>query len=220
MDHMMPEMDGIEATRIIREEIGTEYAKNVPIFALTANAIMGSEEMFLSKGFQSFISKPIDISRLDSIIIQWVRDEEQEKLYKGRPVPGNEKSFYAPEGFDMHKGLERFSGDRDTFFQVLRSFVKNTRDLLESMKIINAGNLAVYAVNVHGIKSSCRGVCAEDIGNRAEVLENAAKAGDLDFVTANNPQFIEDVLKLIANIEDILAKGGIDTAASGAACSG
>jgi len=59
MDHMMPEMDGIEATRIIREEIGTEYSQNVPITALTANAIVGNEEMFLSKGFQALISKPI-----------------------------------------------------------------------------------------------------------------------------------------------------------------
>jgi signal transduction histidine kinase/ActR/RegA family two-component response regulator len=68
MDHMMPEMDGIEAVRIIRNEIDSDYARAVPIVALTANAIAGNEEMFLSKGFNGFISKPIDISRLDEIL--------------------------------------------------------------------------------------------------------------------------------------------------------
>jgi CheY-like chemotaxis protein len=79
MDHMMPGMDGVEATRIIREEIGTEYARTVPIIALTANAIVGSEDMFLQNGFQAFLSKPIDIMRMDIIINHWVRDKKMEK---------------------------------------------------------------------------------------------------------------------------------------------
>ena len=74
MDHMMPEMDGIEATRIIREEIGTDYAKNIPIIACTANAIVGSKDMFLGNGFQAFLSKPVDISALDHVLKHWVRD--------------------------------------------------------------------------------------------------------------------------------------------------
>ncbi|MDR2759887.1 MAG: response regulator, partial [Spirochaetaceae bacterium] len=76
MDHMMPEMDGIEATRIIRNEIGTEYAKNVPIIALTANALIGNEDIFISAGFNAFIAKPIDIMRLDVILNQWVRNKQ------------------------------------------------------------------------------------------------------------------------------------------------
>ncbi|MDR0522776.1 MAG: response regulator, partial [Planctomycetaceae bacterium] len=78
MDHMMPGMDGIETTKIIREKIGTEYAENIPIIALTANAILGNEEMFLANGFQAFLSKPIDIMRLDAAIRRWVRDKTQE----------------------------------------------------------------------------------------------------------------------------------------------
>ncbi len=74
MDHMMPEVDGMEATRIIRDEIGTEYARTIPIIALTANAIVGTEEMFLSKGFQDFISKPIDMAKLDAVLRRWVRN--------------------------------------------------------------------------------------------------------------------------------------------------
>ena len=79
MDHMMPGMDGIEATRIIRTEIGTPYAENIPIIALTANAISGNEEMFMSKGFQAFIAKPIDVHRLDEVVRRWVRDKSREK---------------------------------------------------------------------------------------------------------------------------------------------
>jgi signal transduction histidine kinase/CheY-like chemotaxis protein len=71
MDHMMPEMDGIEAVRIIRNEIDSDYARTVPIVALTANALAGNEEMFLKHGFNGFISKPIDILRLDEVLKKW-----------------------------------------------------------------------------------------------------------------------------------------------------
>ncbi len=75
MDHMMPEMDGVEATRRIRE-IGTGYAETVPVIALTANAIAGTEKMFLQNGFHAFISKPIDVARLDDVIRKFVREEK------------------------------------------------------------------------------------------------------------------------------------------------
>ena len=77
MDHMMPGMDGVVATQLIRE-IDTEYARTVPIIALTANAVIGNEQKFLDAGFQAYITKPIEISRLDSVIRQWVRDKGKE----------------------------------------------------------------------------------------------------------------------------------------------
>jgi signal transduction histidine kinase/CheY-like chemotaxis protein len=68
MDHMMPEMDGVEATRIIRKEIGSNYARRIPIVALTANATAGAAEMFLANGFDAFVSKPIDLKSLDDVL--------------------------------------------------------------------------------------------------------------------------------------------------------
>jgi signal transduction histidine kinase/CheY-like chemotaxis protein len=73
MDHMMPVMDGIEATRLIRANLESEYAKSVPIIALTANALAGSREMFLRNGFSSFISKPIDLMQLDEELARWIK---------------------------------------------------------------------------------------------------------------------------------------------------
>jgi CheY-like chemotaxis protein len=77
MDHMMPEMDGMEATRLIRA-VGTKYTENIPIIALTANAVAGNEQMFLSNGFNAFIPKPFNIMTLDSVIQRWVRDKSRE----------------------------------------------------------------------------------------------------------------------------------------------
>ncbi|WP_461257305.1 ATP-binding protein, partial [Treponema sp. R80B11-R83G3] len=74
MDHMMPGMDGVETADKIRA-LGTEYAQKIPIIALTANAIHGTEEMFYKHGFQGFITKPIDIMGMDSVLRKWVRDE-------------------------------------------------------------------------------------------------------------------------------------------------
>jgi CheY-like chemotaxis protein len=77
MDHMMPEMDGIEATAAIRA-LGTKYAEDIPIIALTANAVAGSEQMFLNNGFNMFLPKPINVMALDTVVQRWVRDRSKE----------------------------------------------------------------------------------------------------------------------------------------------
>jgi CheY-like chemotaxis protein len=72
MNRWMPDLDGIEALRIIRNEIGTNYAKTVPIIAITANTAIGNNAFFLKAGFQDVVSKPMDILRLDMAIRKWV----------------------------------------------------------------------------------------------------------------------------------------------------
>ena len=73
LDHMMPEMDGIETSYAIRA-LGTEYARTIPIIALTANAVAGTEELFLKHNFQAFLSKPIDVLKLDIVLKKWVQN--------------------------------------------------------------------------------------------------------------------------------------------------
>jgi signal transduction histidine kinase/CheY-like chemotaxis protein len=72
MDHMMPGLNGIETVRIIRNEIDSEYAKKIPIIALTANAIVGNDKLFLENGFQGFLSKPINTALLDATLRKWL----------------------------------------------------------------------------------------------------------------------------------------------------
>ncbi|MDR2454966.1 MAG: response regulator, partial [Deltaproteobacteria bacterium] len=81
LDQMMPDLDGIETFRAIRNLPG-EYARKVPIIALTANAIVGNEQKLLAEGFQAFMSKPIDLKHLDELLRQFVSDPEREAEYK------------------------------------------------------------------------------------------------------------------------------------------
>jgi CheY-like chemotaxis protein/HPt (histidine-containing phosphotransfer) domain-containing protein len=224
MDHMMPGMDGIEAVRIIRNEINSEYAKTVPVIALTANAIVGNEELFLNNGFQAFLTKPIDIIKLNEAINRWVRDKKMEKelgLDKESRMAGEagnaaEKTKEQEEalrlaeeiravrvkGLDTEKGLERFGGDGKSYLDSLRSYVNHTPPLLEAAR--NPEPAADYAITVHGIKGSSYGISAEAIGKWAEKLEHAAKAGDLTLVEAENAGFIEAAEQFIADVKGFL----------------
>ncbi|AEF85638.1 hybrid sensory kinase [Treponema primitia ZAS-2] len=217
MDHMMPDMDGIEATRIIRSEIDGEYAKTVPIIALTANAIMGNEEMFLSNGFQAFLSKPIDIMRLNEVINHWVRDKDKEKelrLEQGEPATapeptvGNTANPAAKlladkniPGLDIDKAIERFGGE-EGYIETLRSYAVHTPALLDTLRI--PGALGDYAITVHGIKGSSYGICADPLGKLAEELELAAKAGDKNFVETHTETFIHQGETLIRDLNALL----------------
>ena len=206
MDHMMPEMDGIEATQRIRA-IGTEYAKAVPIIALTANAIVGNEEMFLQNGFQAFLSKPIDIMRLDVEIRRWLRDRSQEttsQISTPDVADLDEQDSWEIEGLDKARALEQFGGSEETYLIVLQSYVTNTPDLLDKIRAYTKAQLPNYAITVHGIKGTSYGICADTVGNLAEKLEHAAKRGDFQYVSEHNDKLIEATEQLIARIDAVL----------------
>ena len=201
MDHMMPGMDGIEAVQKIRE-IDSDYAKNIPIIAFTANAIVGNEEMFLENGFQAFISKPIEMPSLDAIIREWVwKDGNQPDDTLFVSSSNTSKPFPSViKGIDLNKGLKRFDGDTETYLDVLRKFSQNVPSMTDKVVKVTESGLKDYTIIVHGIKGSCFGICADETAVLAEALEAAAKKGDYDFVTENNAAFLVSVRGLLENI--------------------
>jgi signal transduction histidine kinase/DNA-binding response OmpR family regulator len=228
MDHMMPGMDGVEAVRIIRNDIDSEYARTVPVIALTANAITGNDKFFLNNGFQDFLTKPIDIVKLNEAINHWVRDKKQEKELgldtesklverlaaeiRGAAEEEHDRNIedriailirtIHVEGLDAEKGLERFGGDGKSYMESLRSYVVHTPELLAAAR--DPERLADYAITVHGIKGSSRGISADGIGQKAEELEHAAKAGDLDLVKTKNGDFLLATELFIADLSGLL----------------
>ena len=227
MDHMMPGMNGIEAAGKIRD-IGTDYAKAIPIIALTANALVGNEQLFLDSGFQAYISKPIERARLDAVIHRWLRDKDKETQYleqqKEAQIQLQAKREALKErvglsrrsgidrralklgihGLDMDKAMAEFEGDVELYFYVLRSFLTNTPPLLDLCENVNFENISDYNRIVHGIKGSSRGICADEFANIAERLEKAANDGDLEFIATHNPSFLNAARELLAGIRDML----------------
>ncbi|MDR2788881.1 MAG: response regulator [Candidatus Accumulibacter sp.] len=205
MDHMMPEMDGIEATRLIRETIGTEYAQTVPIIALTANAIVGNEEMFLKSGFQAFLSKPIDIMLLDAVLRRWMRGaiRHEEESAPDEPVAAPGTPHFI-DGLDWEKGCQRFGGDEAAYVGILRSYATNTTELLEKIREPDAQTLPDYAIVVHGIKGSSNGIGADRVGRCAEALEQAARNDDMAFVREKNPELVERLETLLKSLSALI----------------
>jgi CheY-like chemotaxis protein len=217
MDHMMPVMDGIEATHIIRD-LDSDYAKNIPVIALTANAIVGNDKMFLENGFDDFLSKPIDIMKLDSTVNKWVRDRELERILREQAEAEAENAdmhfkrnsvfFFDKdiEGIRFDKALSLFGGDDDTYLDVLRSYVRNTPQLLDKLGEPAQDTLSDYAVVVHGLKSSSRSIGANDISDKALELEIRAKAGDYTSVNEMNEAFISDVRAIVTALSELLSE--------------
>jgi signal transduction histidine kinase/DNA-binding response OmpR family regulator len=221
MDHMMPEMDGVEAARVIRSEIGTEYAKTVPIIALTANAISGSDEMFLQNGFDGFISKPIDIFRLDAALNKWIHDrqnatalwraeDEKRRAAQQDSVPPGILSGLRVDGLGLEAGMARYERE-ETYLGILKSYFQHTPVLIEKLAVGNAESLSdeemrEYVTVVHGLKGASYGICAESVGKRAEALELAAKAGEWETVRSGNSALLEAVKALLGQLDIFLGE--------------
>jgi len=210
MDHMMPGMDGIEAAHKIRE-LGTEYAKKIPIIALTANAIHGTEEMFYKQGFQAFISKPIDIMELDSVIRKWVRDEAKENelgtnVYLTPEVSVEDENSTIIEdieipGVDTDRGLSLYGGDKKIYLSLLRSYVTNTPATLNKIRKVTKETLPDYVIAVHGIKGTSAGIGAENLREQALTLENLSRAENLEGVLSLNENLINDTENIVNNVK-------------------
>ncbi|GHV55277.1 hypothetical protein FACS1894216_17180 [Synergistales bacterium] len=213
MDHMMPEMDGVEALRNIRA-VGTDYAMNVPVVALTANAIAGNAEIFMRNGFQEFLSKPIDILQLDRILNKYIHDKQSEetlrKAAENAPSPVREKqggrlANALIRGVDIEAGLRQYEGDEELYLSLIASYVKSSSTLLESIRRVTKESLPDYAIIAHGLKGASRGICADAVGDTAEKLERAAKAGDYNLVVSCNDNFISETENLIGEFSEILS---------------
>jgi HPt (histidine-containing phosphotransfer) domain-containing protein len=212
MDHMMPEMDGIEATARIRVlESPDGYYRNVPIIALTANAVSGMKETFIKNGMNDFLAKPIEIGKLNTILDKWLPDKKKE-AYVDEPLPElNIEDFENPEevkneplvidGIDFKTGLSMTGGTMEYYLEGLRSYVKDGREKVVQIKTaLQKGDIALYTTYVHALKSASASIGAIDLSESAKKLEAAGKSQDMDYINANNDSFIGNLELALANI--------------------
>jgi CheY-like chemotaxis protein len=229
MDHMMPEMDGIEATTHIRvweveqEKQGIDVSA-VPVIALTANAVSGMREMFIEKGFNDFLAKPIDISKLDEMLGRWIPKAKRErKIETGSgdrgsgtgersSESGNTSGLYPDNpnntlhsllpGVDIQKGISMTGGTMALYRQVVDLFRKDAEERLSVFhNVPDTGALPGFITQVHALKSASASIGAAEISARAAELEAAGKAGNIDFIRGKLPGFAGALTELIRGIQ-------------------
>ena len=224
MDHMMPEMDGIEAAMRIRN-LGRRYTK-LPIVALTANAVSGMKQMFKRNGFNDYLSKPIDTAKLNAVLERWIPKEKQVTLSEeaaaarfATAVGGQAVTEIVIDGVDAAKGLSAVRGSAENYLRVLSVFCKDGQNkIAEIDSALSAGDMRLYATYVHALKSASANIGAARLSETALSLETAGKEGNRAYVDEYTPRLIYDLKLLLFNVGNFLKaeaarrRGGADGA--------
>lgn len=203
MDHMMPEMDGVETTRVIRRLLGDNG--QVPIIALTANAVEGTAKMFIDEGMNDFVTKPIEMRVIIAKLRKWLPAEKIEK-HKSRKMnvtpqgankDGNtsqKTTDISIEGLDVKKAME-FLGNEQLFWSVLKEYYrvidKKCRTIQEYEQ---KEQWKEYTVEVHALKSASRQIGALDLAQVAEQMEAAGNAENGVLIHKITPGMLEEYM--------------------------
>jgi signal transduction histidine kinase/FixJ family two-component response regulator/HPt (histidine-containing phosphotransfer) domain-containing protein len=206
MDHMMPDMDGMETTAVIRALAGERY-KNMPIVALTANAVSGMREIFLDNGFNDFLSKPIETAKLNAILEKWIpADKRRQASEEDKTAP--QIMDFVIEGMDTRKGLARSGGSVEAYRKVLESYCRDAAERLEILSAVpDIEKLNLFTIHFHALKSASASIGAQALSEELAILETAGKRGDLSAVAGQLDHCRKDLAGLVEHISAALTAG-------------
>ena len=207
MDHMMPQMDGVETLHHIRKKVGTYY-QNVPIIALTANAVAGNREKLLKEGFDDFLEKPIERSVLERVLR---RTLPENKFATVRNVGITEMKFVTENnpdwmqlledsGLDVKKAILYCNG-KEAYYKILQGYClegdKTEKQLEELYQNQDWNN---YTIAVHGLKSAMHSIGALKVSEIAKLLEMAGKNQDIDYILEHHNQLMVEFKYLFTKL--------------------
>lgn len=212
MDHMMPEMDGIEAVQIIRGECGENGSLPV-IIALTANAMEGVKETFLKNGFHDFITKPLDRRQLHEALLRWIPEDKRTagtEWISSRMEDNRRRMEFQSiliEGIDTDEALQRYSGSVEEYRELLKLYcLDGKRKLALLRELWEKRDYKAYGIEVHGLKSASANVGAMKISESAREQEYAVDRGDETFVDSHAPGLLADYEEQLAHIAEFFEK--------------
>ncbi len=193
MDHMMPEVDGVEATHIIRR-FYSNY-DHVPIIALSANAVDGAEKLFLSEGMNDFVPKPIELRVILGVLKRWL---PKEKIQPVTPHNGSANQNHTLsieiESLDTKAALSLL-GSEKLFWEVLKDYyqvIQKKAALIRELE--QKEDLKNYTIEVHALKSASRQIGATFLADTAEQMEKAGNEGNLMLIHEITPGMLEQYL--------------------------
>lgn len=208
MDHMMPIMDGVEATRRIREKEEATGAHQT-IIALTADAMSGAKEEFMAAGMDDFVAKPIEIKDICSKLRKYLPQEKIVTTEECLVVAEETDDLPQIEGLDVEAGVH-YSGSRALFFHLLGDYYKLIDTKTKKIKQCLAdGMIRDFTIEVHALKNTSRMIGAIELSERFEELETLGNANDGKALEEKVPE----VLELYAGYKSVLSPyGAVDEA--------
>jgi signal transduction histidine kinase/PAS domain-containing protein/DNA-binding NarL/FixJ family response regulator len=181
MDYMMPKMNGIEATKIIRDRGYTH-----PVIALTANAVAGSSEMFMENGFDGFISKPIDIRELNTQLNRFIRDKQPPEVIE----------FARRQTANLTKNPFMDAKFTSTILRSLKNAITALETLYPPFVSNTETDIDLYTITVHGMNGALANIGETDLSNTAKKLEQAGINKDTTTIISDTPAFIDALKRL------------------------
>ncbi|MCR5090683.1 MAG: response regulator [Oscillospiraceae bacterium] len=210
LDHMMPVKDGIETLHELRARPRNPN-HDTPVICVTANAVSGAREQYIREGFDDYLTKPFDTSRLEETIMNWLPKEtvreatalNADELLSPQNIPGVFSPLLSRNNFNLSAGI-RNSGDPESYLTLLRLFYESLdRNASEIGELFAAADWKNYAIRIHALKSSARLIGAETLGEKAQILETASRGGDAETVRSHHGDFMTEYLSLRTPLSEI-----------------
>ena len=195
MDHMMPVMDGIQALEHVRNDEDS-LCKDVPVIALTANAVVGAKELYFNAGFDNFLSKPVDPKKLEKMLLNALNPSLVESYEPASEADDTAEAVELPiiNGIDWRYARLNFDNDRsmlDTIKMFRKSVAKDVEEIDSYFSTIDAeGSINSYRIKVHGMKSTASLIGIVRLAGMAMELEEAAREKNAEVIKLLHPVFI------------------------------
>ena len=203
MDVQMPEMDGFEATRHIRDQQSSVLDHHVPIIAMTAHAMKGYKESCLEAGMDDYIPKPVSLQSLRRLLEKW-QNLPQKEAYLDDMIPEEKKSSVNLPIFDKEEVLERVMNDKKTASKIIKIFLEDTPKQINALReCIERGELDKVSWYAHKIKGSSSNMGGIALSSVAAEMEIAGNEGKIDKITALMPEVEKQYELLIEQLKEI-----------------
>ncbi|MGN0679226.1 MAG: PocR ligand-binding domain-containing protein [Oscillospiraceae bacterium] len=201
MDHMMPDVDGIETTHIVRRMIAGY--EDVPIIALTANAIGGTKEMFIREGMNDFVAKPIETKEIVAMVRKWLPADKIIPVGVDEIQPEEKQETIQIEGLNIENAI-RLLGNEKLLMQVMREYYRSLDGRINGLsEMLENNDISNYTINVHSLKSTSRQIGADELGELAFQLEMAGKEGNTAFIREHHGELVEKVAEVKAILDGV-----------------
>jgi len=218
MDHMMPEMDGVECMHRIRE-MPEVHGSSLAIVALTANAISGAREMLIHEGFDDFVAKPIEKSTLERVLRKFLGsyiidldagmdiisdvDDKADGEENSEAAENNSAAFEEldVDGIDYNLGLSYFDNNKKDYNDIVKCFYEQGAEQVQSLEnFFEQKDWGSYKIVVHSVKGQALTIGAKHLSDKAKGLQIASQKNDIDYINTHHKQMIEEYRNILEGL--------------------